>query len=101
VTVGGLSEPAYAVRLARVDERHSNIGARCPAGVTWPDLALWERLRAEDELHEERLSDVTAEGGTARFAFDLPMPGVARIRLSGPGSARLADCAAELTPVFD
>jgi xylan 1,4-beta-xylosidase len=90
VTVSGLSEPSYAVNLARVDERHSNIAARCPDGVTWPDRALWERLRAQDELHEERLADVTPEGGTARFAVDLPMPGVARIRLSGPGSARLA-----------
>ncbi len=90
VTVGGLSEPSYAVSLARVDERHSNIAARCPDGVTWPDRALWEQLRAEDGLHEERVADVTPEGGTARFAVDLPMPGVVRIRLSGAGSARQA-----------
>jgi hypothetical protein len=39
------------------------------------------------ELFEERLPDVRPERGTARFAFHLPMPGVARIRLSRAGFA--------------
>jgi hypothetical protein len=44
---------------------------------------------AHDELHEERLPDVLPERGTARFDFDLPLLGIARIRLSaGPAAAR-------------
>jgi xylan 1,4-beta-xylosidase len=83
--VSGLGSQLYQARLARVDERHSNIVAHCPSEVRWPDEALWARLRAADELHEERLSDVTGEGGLASFSFHLPMPGVARIRLSAGG----------------
>jgi xylan 1,4-beta-xylosidase len=79
--VSGLGGQLYQARLARVDERHSNIVAQCPPEVRWPDEALWARLRAADELHEERLPDVTPEGGTASFSFHLPMPGIARIRL--------------------
>ena len=89
LTVTGVDASVYLASLARVDERHSNIVACCPADVSWPDKALWARLRAADELFEERLPDVRAERGTARFAFHLPMPGVARIRLSpafGSGS---------------
>ncbi len=73
--------------MARVDQRHSNIVASCPPEVTWPDDALWARLRAADRLHAERLGDVTPDDGTARFTFDLPMPGIARIRLSPGRSA--------------
>ncbi len=87
LTVTGLSASAYLASLARVDERHSNIVARCPPEVSWPDQAQWARLRAADELFEERLPDVRPERGTARFAFHLPMPGVARIRLSRAGFA--------------
>ncbi len=83
--VSGLDGQLYQARLARVDERHSNIVARCPADVPWPDDALWARLRAADELHEERLPDVTPDRGAASFGFQLPMPGIARIRLSAAG----------------
>ncbi|HEX9518302.1 MAG TPA: hypothetical protein VF940_19220 [Streptosporangiaceae bacterium] len=89
LTVTGVGASAYLASLARVYERHSNIVACCPADVSWPDKALWARLRAADELFEERLPDVRPERGTARFAFHLPMPGAARIRLSpavGSGS---------------
>jgi xylan 1,4-beta-xylosidase len=80
LTVTGLPATAYHPTLARVDERHSNVAAHCPAHVDWPDDALWARLRAADHLYEERLPDVP--GDAARFDFDLPMPGVARIRLA-------------------
>jgi len=80
--VTGLGASAYLASLARVDERPSNIVARCPPEVSWPDKALWARLRAADELFEKRLPDVRPERGTARFSFHLPMPGVVRIRLS-------------------
>jgi xylan 1,4-beta-xylosidase len=82
VTVTGLDGARYQARLARVDQWHSNVAAACPADVTWPDEQLWARLRARDELHEERLPDVVPERGTTRFDFRLPMPGVARIRLT-------------------
>ena len=62
--------------------------AVCPADVTWPDAALWERLRASDGLHEEQLRDVVPDDGAVRFDFDLPMPGVVRIRVgAGRGTA--------------
>jgi xylan 1,4-beta-xylosidase len=82
LTVTGLCGSAYLASLARVDERHSNIVAYFPPEVSWPDKALWARLRTADQLFEDRLPDVRPEHGAARFAFDLPMPGVARIRLS-------------------
>ena len=91
LTVTGLDAGRYEVRLARVDHRHSNPAAHCPADVEWPDESQWARLRDHDELHEERLPDIVASGdGSARFDFRLPMPGVARIRLSaGQKPARL------------
>jgi xylan 1,4-beta-xylosidase len=82
VSVTGLGHGPYVASLARVDERHSNIVARCPADVIWPDEELWARLRAADRLHEEPLGEISAGEGAARFDLDLPMPGVARIRLS-------------------
>ncbi|HYK67464.1 MAG TPA: hypothetical protein VEV45_05925 [Streptosporangiaceae bacterium] len=82
LTITGLPATIRTATLARVDERHSNVVAYCPANVTWPDDALWARLRASDTLHEERLPDVTPDDGTARFGFRLPMPGIARIRLA-------------------
>ncbi len=82
LTVTGLASGPYRVDRARVDEHHSNVVAQCPADVTWPDQALWAHLHAHDELFEERLPDVRPAGGTACFDFDLPMPGIVRIRLS-------------------
>jgi xylan 1,4-beta-xylosidase len=91
LTVTGLDAGRYEVRLARVDQRHSNPVAHWPADVEWPDENQWARLRDHDELHEERRPDIVASGdGSARFDFRLPMPGVARIRLSaGQKPARL------------
>ena len=81
VTVNGLENRPYQAELARVDERHSNIVAACPPDVDWPDDALRARLKEQDRLHEQSLPDVTPHDGVARFGLDLPMPGVARIRL--------------------
>ena len=82
LTITGLPAPVYDVRLARVDEHHSNIVAACPPEVAWPDEELWTRLRDRDHLDEELLRPVTPEDGIARFDLHLPMPGVARIRLA-------------------
>jgi xylan 1,4-beta-xylosidase len=88
VTIGGLGGATRPAWLARVDDHHSNVAAICPADVTWPDAALWERLRTSDGLHEEQLRDVIPDDGAARFDFDLPMPGVVRIRVgAGRGTA--------------
>ncbi len=89
LTITGLGPMVYQAWLARIDEHHSNVVAHCPADVIWPDEALWARLRENDGLYSERLPDVTGGGGTAHFDFDLPMPGVARIRLrAGHATAR-------------
>jgi xylan 1,4-beta-xylosidase len=81
LTVTGLDAVAHQITVARIDESHSNISRHCPPDVEWPDAALWTELRTNDELHEERLPDVTPLNGTALIDVDLPMPGVARIRL--------------------
>jgi xylan 1,4-beta-xylosidase len=80
--VTGLEASHYQARLARVDDHHSNIATHWPTETAWPDEQLWARLRAEDRLYEDPLPDVVPDSGTAQFAFDLPMPGVARIRLT-------------------
>jgi xylan 1,4-beta-xylosidase len=82
LTITGLPATIRHATLARVDERHSNVVAHCPADISWPDDALWARLRASDSLHEEPLPEVGTDDGTARFGFRLPMPGIARIRLT-------------------
>jgi xylan 1,4-beta-xylosidase len=87
VTISGLGGAARRAWLARVDDHHSNVAAACPAGVAWPDPALWARLRACDGLHEEQLRDVVPDEGTARFDFALPMPGVVRIRVGAAAAA--------------
>jgi xylan 1,4-beta-xylosidase len=81
ISLSNLAPGGYQVRLARVDQDHSNIVARCPSDVEWPDAALWQTLRAEDQLYEESLDDVGANQAKAQFEIALPMPGVARIRL--------------------
>jgi xylan 1,4-beta-xylosidase len=82
LVVAALPDTIYSVELARVDEHHSNVVPHCPPDVTWPDATLWVCLRAHDELYTERLPDVRPAAGLAHFEFDLPMPGIARIRLS-------------------
>jgi xylan 1,4-beta-xylosidase len=88
VTVNGLDATDYRLSLAAIDEEHSNITTACPPDVEWPDAALWTQLRANDQLHEHQLPDVTPVNGTARLDVELPMPGVARIRMTNKGNAR-------------
>jgi xylan 1,4-beta-xylosidase len=82
LTVHGLPAAAYGGVLARVDARHSNILAGYPECVAWPDEPGWARLREADRLAEQPLPRVLPDAGVARFEVDLPMPGVARIRLT-------------------
>ena len=81
LSVAGLDAPSYEVKLARIDQQHSNVVAQCPEDVDWPDAALWSHLRAQDELYEQQLPDVAPRRRAIHFDFALPMPGVARIRL--------------------
>jgi xylan 1,4-beta-xylosidase len=82
VSVDGLGAGGYRATLARVDAEHSNIVSAAPAGTTWPDPQQWDRLRAADRLHEVPLDDIAPAAGRAEFELLIPMPGVARIRLS-------------------
>lgn len=81
VRIGGLEGGPLRASLARVDERHSSIAAQLPSEVSWPDEESWQRLRERDRLHTELLRPVRPDDGVATFTFELPMPGVARIRL--------------------
>ena len=78
--ISGL-EGAFGVELARVDRQHSNILAWAPDGVDWPDEAQWADLRAHDRLDTEAGALQTSRAGH-RVEFDLPMPGVVRVRMT-------------------
>jgi xylan 1,4-beta-xylosidase len=80
VTVDGLEAEDYRVRLARIDAHHSNILDGYPEDTPWPDAELWSTLRARDHLHQEPWPFVS--GRTAQFDVTVPLPGVARLRLT-------------------
>ena len=82
LSVTGLDAPLYQVRLALIDQTHSNVVRHCPDDVRWPDDTLTAHLQAHDGLSEQHLPDVAPRERTARWDVQLPMPGVARIRLS-------------------
>ncbi|WP_028067178.1 GH39 family glycosyl hydrolase [Solirubrobacter soli] len=75
VTITGL--PAGHATLARVDATHSNLAAHWHAQRPWPTETELAELRAADRLHVEDLGDVTGE-----VTIELPMPGIARLRLT-------------------
>jgi hypothetical protein len=82
LSVSGLTTATeHRVRVARIDQDHSNIGSHCPVDVEWPDEALWAHLRQSDQLFEEELA-----GSPTSFEFALPMPGVVRVRLQDRGT---------------
>jgi xylan 1,4-beta-xylosidase len=82
VYFSGLSAPRYRATLARVDRNHSNIVTQLPSDIAWPDPATWSRLRAADVLDEETLGDIVPDRRSSRIELFLPMPGVARLRLT-------------------
>jgi xylan 1,4-beta-xylosidase len=75
VTITGL--PAGHATLARVDATHSNLAAHWHAQRPWPTETELDELRAADRLDVEDLGDVAGE-----VTIDLPMPGIARLRLT-------------------
>lgn len=75
MTISGL--PAGHATLARVDEQHSNLAAHWHADRPWPTETELEELRAADRLSIEDLGDVDGD-----VTFALPMPGIARLRIT-------------------
>ncbi|MEO8897704.1 MAG: xylan 1,4-beta-xylosidase [Candidatus Dormibacter sp.] len=79
--VAGLGNRTYHARLALIDEQHSNIARAFPADLLWPDPDQWKELRAHDHLAERPVDDLVIRAGSAELELQLPMPGVARLRL--------------------
>ncbi|MBE3561771.1 MAG: hypothetical protein IMW89_21490, partial [Ktedonobacteraceae bacterium] len=82
VRIEQLAARRYHASLARVDTLHSNITAHWQAGQDWPTAEQWTTLRAADRLDEVSLPEVVPDDGAASFTFDLPMPGIIRLRLT-------------------
>jgi len=61
----------YRATIARIERQHLSV-ADAYRGGDWPTDEEWQRLRADDTLVEQPLEEP---------AFDLPMPGVVRVRL--------------------
>ena len=80
--VEGLAAPRYTASLARVDQEHSNIARHWAGGSDWPSEEEWEQLRGHDRLDEEKLGELEAKAGAVELSLLLPMPGVARLRLT-------------------
>jgi xylan 1,4-beta-xylosidase len=82
VRVEQLAGRTYRCSLARIDSVHSNIAAHWAAQDDWPTAEQWAKLHAADTLDEQPLADIVPHNGTTHFDFDLPMPGVVRLRLT-------------------
>jgi xylan 1,4-beta-xylosidase len=82
VRVEGLEPSKYAVSLARVERERSNVLQTWSGGADWPSDEEWERLREADRLEEDDLGELPAHGGSLALRLELPMPGVARLRLA-------------------
>lgn len=82
VCIEQLTERAYQCSLARIDAVHSNISTHWRTENAWPTAEQWAKLHAADKLDEHPLPDIVPHNGAAHFDFDLPMPGVVRLRLS-------------------
>jgi xylan 1,4-beta-xylosidase len=80
LTFDNLSTSTYTAEMARVDQDHSNIVALLPNTTNWPDAEQMATLRARDLLHTEPLGVVTPVDGTWQIDFELPMPGIVRVR---------------------
>jgi xylan 1,4-beta-xylosidase len=86
VEVSGLDAASYRAQLARIDEQHSNVLRFVPDGTDWPDEGQLTELRTQDALHTEDLPELRPGGGHVRLELDVPMPGVARLRLTPQSS---------------
>ena len=75
VTISGL--PSGHATLARVDEHHSNLARNWHGERPWPTEIELAELRDNDRLHIEDLGRIEGE-----VTFELPMPGIARLRIT-------------------
>ena len=82
LTIDNLPAGRYRAELARIDRHHSNIVEWLPSATAWPNEEQWATLRSHDHLDIEPLGSLTPVNGGWEIEFELPMPGVARIRLS-------------------
>ncbi len=80
LTLDNLPAIAYTTELARVDEHHSNIVEWLPAATEWPDAEEMSALRTHDVLHTESLGVMTPVDRGWTIDFELPLPGVVRVR---------------------
>ena len=74
VTITGL--PKGHATLARVDEQHSNLARHWRRERPWPTETELTELRENDRLHVEDLGVLDGS-----VTVELPMPGIARLRL--------------------
>ena len=81
ITIEQLENHPYCCSLARIDASHSNIAAYWQSDRDWPTSEEWAKLHAADKLDEQPLPDAKPTDGMAHFDFELPMPGVLRLRL--------------------
>ncbi|MFI7703557.1 hypothetical protein [Nonomuraea sp. NPDC049480] len=84
LTVDGLDDRPRTLTHHRIDHDHSNVEAawRSMGGGDWPADEQWAKLRAADTL-DELSPPATVTGGMVTVRFDLPMPGVSFIELTG------------------
>jgi xylan 1,4-beta-xylosidase len=80
VTLDHLPAGTYTTEVSRVDRHHSNIARWLPSATEWPDAEQMLTLRAHDQLDTEPLGVLTPIGGTLQIEFQVPMPGVVRVR---------------------
>ncbi len=88
VRVAGLPAGTWRRTVHRVDAAHGNVVAawRELGAPAWPDEAGWRALRAAATLDPAEPSlDLPAPTGTVEVELDLPMPGVALVRLTPVG----------------
>jgi len=86
VRIEQLAERDYYCTLARIDAAHSNIAAHWPGQDAWPTPEQWTQLHTADTLDEQLLPDIVPHNDTSYIDFDLPMPGVVRLRLTPKGA---------------
>ncbi|MGP3912675.1 GH39 family glycosyl hydrolase [Nonomuraea sp. 10N515B] len=84
LTIDGLDGRPRTLTHHRIDHHHSNIEAvwHAMGGGDWPADEQWDKLRAANTL-DELDPPVTVTGTGVTLRFDLPMPGVSFIELSG------------------
>ena len=81
IRIDGLPAARYSGFVARVDEERSNLARRWHGNSDWPTSEEWQELQRSDTLDEEELPAQVPENGRLQLQLELPMPGVARVRL--------------------